>query len=93
MYYHLSKYYEEVRKKFLIADDHMKVVKNARRKLQQITKRSVVVEIIGWGITYGFVGKYDELGEVLSDDKIREQAEEKELKTRRYYYVKIRYSE
>jgi hypothetical protein len=52
-----------------------------------------VIEEIGWGLTYGFAGKYDDLGEPLSDDKVREIAKEKGLKTRRYFYIKIKYSE
>jgi|GEM_PF-3788057 len=92
MYYALAKYHES-RKKFSMAEDSMKSVKHERRKLQQITKRSVIVEEIGWGITYGFAGKYDDKGLPLLSEIILEQAKEKGLKTRPYFYIKIEYGE
>lgn len=76
-----------------MAEYHEKSVKHERRKLQQITKKSVIVEDIGWGITYGFAGKYDDKGKPLSSELILEQAKEKGLKIRPYFYIKIEYGE
>jgi len=52
-----------------------------------------VVEELGWGITYGFAGKYDLEGIPLSESVIRLEAKEKGLKVRGYFYIKIKYSE
>jgi predicted AAA+ superfamily ATPase len=86
--YALSKIYED-RRKFGFAKNFMQSVSQSRRKLQQITKKSVLIEEMGWGHGSGFRPKWSE--DVVTFETSEELARSCSRKEgqRKYFYIKV----